>query len=146
MEATRFESSCFTGRTVDLGFAFLSADYQLLPPATGHDIASDVQDLISFLDSMDVTFLASVAETQRQVSCKINTNALVLVGSSAGGLCAYLGARARPKPKALISLYGMGGDFLVRRSIHKNPMLSTFLLFFTDALLVGTETRHFHTR
>jgi len=107
-----------------LGFAFLSADYQLLPPATGHDIVSDVQDLLSFLGGQGVTFPAFTAEAQRQVSCKINTDALVLAGSSAGGLCAYLGAGAHPRPRALLSLYGMGGDFLVRGSMQRYSMFS----------------------
>lgn len=126
MVTTYCEFKYSLGRTVELGFAFLSADYQLLPPATGHDIVSDVQHLISFLGSKNLTFPASTTEAQK-VNCKINTNALVLAGSSAGGLCAYLGASAHPRPKALISLYGMGGDLLVRRSMQKYSMFSYYL-------------------
>ena len=39
---------------------------------------------------------------------------LFVSGTSAGGYIAYLAALwAEPHPKAVISMYGMGGDFLV---------------------------------
>jgi hypothetical protein len=100
---------------VDSGFAFLCPDYQLLPPATGRDVSSDIQDFLSFLGSRNITFTTQVTETQSQIRYKIDADALILAGSSAGGLCAYLAAANawHPKPRALLSLYGMGGDFMV---------------------------------
>ncbi|KXN81762.1 hypothetical protein AN958_03688 [Leucoagaricus sp. SymC.cos] len=100
-------------RATELGYVFLCPDYRLLPPATGHDILSDIQDFMSFLDSYDAVFSLIVDGTQSQVNYKIDPGAIILAGSSAGGLCAYLAAtHVRPKPRALLSLYGMGGDFI----------------------------------
>ncbi|KAJ3575349.1 hypothetical protein NP233_g1159 [Leucocoprinus birnbaumii] len=99
-------------RAVALGLAFLCPDYQLLPPATGHDVATDIQDFLSFISFQNLTFSVPGEGLGHQNTFRINPDALILAGSSAGGLCAYLGADARPKPRALLSLYGMGGDFL----------------------------------
>ncbi|KNZ73169.1 hypothetical protein J132_01004 [Termitomyces sp. J132] len=86
-------------RTTNAGYAFISADYQLLPPATGHDIVQDIQAVLH-------------ASTEG-LGFWVNPEAIAVAGSSAGGLCAYLAAVhcTSPKPKAIISMYGMGGDF-----------------------------------
>ena len=46
---------------------------------------------------------------------KIDPDAMAVAGTSAGGLCAYLAAMhcVSPKPKGIVSMYGMGGDFFV---------------------------------
>ena len=109
----------FLERVTSAGYAFISADYQLLPPATGDEIAKDVQDLLRFV----VDTVISLPSNQKIVegigpvnfTFKINPEAVAVAGSSAGGLCAYLAAMhcVSPKPKAILSLYGQGGDFLV---------------------------------
>ncbi|KAI0040876.1 alpha/beta-hydrolase [Auriscalpium vulgare] len=82
------------------GIALVSADYSLLPPATGHTILADVVDLFAFLAAHGATHHVDAAR-------------LAAAGTSAGGLCAFLAAaHADPKPKAVLSLYGLGGDFL----------------------------------
>ncbi|KAH9954972.1 alpha/beta-hydrolase [Russula dissimulans] len=87
-------------RTVAAGLAFISADYQLLPPSTGHDILEDVVDLFAFL-----------ACTQLPGAVQIDSTRLAVAGSSAGGLCAFLAAtHAKPKPCAVLSIYSMGGE------------------------------------
>ncbi|KAG5652256.1 hypothetical protein H0H81_005609 [Sphagnurus paluster] len=94
-----------TERVTTAGYAFISADYQLLPPATGNDIVKDVQDLLEFMISRDF----KIGSTFR-----VDPNAIAVAGSSAGGLCAYLAAIhcKNPAPKAVVSLYGMGADYL----------------------------------
>lgn len=92
---------------MSLGFIFISADYQLLPPATGHDIVKDLQDLFTFITETEL----SDASQNRY---RVDPERIAVSGSSAGGLCTYLAAmHCSPRPKALISLYGMGGDFFV---------------------------------
>ena len=93
------------------GLIFISADYRLIPPATGHDIVADIKDLFTFLDH-DVNGL--IRGRQGKHVFEIDSSALAVAGSSAGALCAYLAAmHASPKPRAVLSLYGMGGDMLV---------------------------------
>lgn len=47
----------------------------------------------------------------------VDPNALAVAGTSAGGLCAHWAAmHVSPKPKAVVSMYAMGGDFLVSES------------------------------
>ena len=95
------------GRVIALGYAFVSADYQLLPPATAEDIVKDIQDVFSFLVKIDIK--------DAYGTFKIDPDAMAVAGSSAGGLCAYLAAIhcVSPKPKGVVSMYGLGGNFLV---------------------------------
>ena len=88
------------------GFIFLSPDYRLLAPATGHDILSDVLDLFAFIGGGKLGELSGV---------KVDLENVVVAGSSAGGFCAFLaGAHVVPKPRCVVSMYSMGGDVLVR--------------------------------
>ncbi|KAL1950706.1 hypothetical protein VTO73DRAFT_5830 [Trametes versicolor] len=100
-------------RVTELGMVFISADYRLIPPATGHDILCDIKDLFHFIESeLNQGILEDwVTATRVGRPFQINPHALAVSGSSAGGLCAYLAAiHASPRPKAVLSLYGMGGD------------------------------------
>ncbi|GLB38669.1 putative alpha/beta hydrolase fold [Lyophyllum shimeji] len=108
-------------RATAAGYAFISADYQLVTPATGHEIVRDIQDLLEFLATLEVPAgedpqarTHSEGQVQPSFSYKIDPEAMAVAGSSAGGLCAYLAAMHcdSPKPRALISMYGMGGNFL----------------------------------
>lgn len=91
------------GRTTTAGLAFISADYRLLPPSTGHDVLEDVVDLFAFL-----------GRTPTLGSVLLDANRLAVAGSSAGGMCAFLAAiHAKPRPRAVLSLYGLGGDVFV---------------------------------
>ncbi|KAG6840236.1 hypothetical protein C0991_008020 [Blastosporella zonata] len=105
-------------RTTKAGYAFISADYQLLPPSTGHDIVQDIQDVLKFITSRD--FASANADApgmgdapSENFRFEIDPEAIAVAGSSAGGLCTYLAAMhcTSPKPKAIVSMYGMGGDF-----------------------------------
>lgn len=89
--------------------AFISAEYRLIPPATGHDILSDIKDAFTFVRrDLDALLDAESA------GFHIDPDALAVSGTSAGGLCAYLAAmHVHPKPKALLCMYPMLGDCLV---------------------------------
>ena len=111
---------------------FVSADYRLLPPATGSDILEDIKDLFKFLVN-DLQRLVNDAGVH--TSTNFDTKSFIVVGTSAGGLCAYLAAiHADPKPKALVSLYGMGGDYLVGRFTIKCS-LSIIIDFYGESNL-----------
>ena len=97
---------------------FISADYRLLPPATGHDVLADIKDLFSYLETQvnhDIQQHLQQGPPRPFSAFEIDPTSLAVAGSSAGGICAYLAAiHASPQPKAVLSLYGMGGDCLVR--------------------------------
>ncbi|KAI9509461.1 alpha/beta-hydrolase [Russula earlei] len=87
-------------RVAASGMAFISADYRLLPPSTGHDVLEDVVDLFAFL-----------ARTPLLGTVQVDGTRLAVGGCSAGGMCAFLAAsHASPKPRAVLSLYGLGGE------------------------------------
>jgi hypothetical protein len=85
------------------GFAIISADYRLLSPCTGRDVLDDIVDLFAFL-----------ARTKHLGTVQVDSTRLVAAGNSAGGLCAFLAAvHANPKPRAILSMYGLGGEMFV---------------------------------
>lgn len=102
------------GRLSGQGVAFISADYRLLSPSTGHDILEDIQDLFSYVRN-DLN--SALTEASGNPGLKINVDALGVAGTSAGGLCAYLCAiHVSPKPRVLLAMYGQGGECLVSYS------------------------------
>lgn len=108
-------SSLGEDRAIAAGFSFLSANYQLIPPATGHRILEDIKDLFSFLENGIDDVLKAHGRDE-----SIDTGRIAVIGTSAGGLCAYLaGIHAKPKPRAVLSMYGMGGNFFV--SVYSTP-------------------------
>ena len=85
------------------GFAFISADYRLLSPCTGRDVLDDIVDLFAF-----------IARTKYLGTAQVDSTRLAVAGNSAGGLCAFLAAiHANPKPRAILSMYAMGGELFV---------------------------------
>jgi len=87
------------------GFAFVSADYQLLYPGSGFDQLEDVKALFAFL--------AGDVNKHLPAGTTIDASRLAVAGGSAGGHMARLAAlHAPPKPVALASFYGMGGDYM----------------------------------
>ncbi|KAF5331120.1 hypothetical protein D9619_005376 [Psilocybe cf. subviscida] len=91
-------------RVMSLGYAFLSANYQLLPPGTVHDVIQDIQDLFTYLDNNNIAL-----EDKRLF--KADMNRVAVTGSSSGGHCAYLaGLHCAPKPKAIFAMYAIGGS------------------------------------
>ncbi|KAJ7022743.1 alpha/beta-hydrolase [Mycena alexandri] len=109
-------------RIVDAGFLFISADYRLLPSCTVHDIIDDIKDVFLFLARDDLLF-----KTDTDCHFGVDPTSFAVAGSSAGGLCAYLAALyASPKPKAVLSMYGMGGQSFGHVSL--TPKTEVFFL------------------
>ena len=85
-------------------------------PTTGHDALSDVQDLFKFITENNLT--------HRKTTFEIDPEKIIVAGASIGGHLAYLAAaHASPKPKGVVSFYGMGGDYFV----SDNPALVSVL-------------------
>ncbi|KAJ8080238.1 hypothetical protein PM082_017068 [Marasmius tenuissimus] len=94
-----------------VGHALVSPDYRLIPSGgvTAHEELEDIQDLFTFLRG---------PEFQRALPTgldfKLRPDRIAVAGTSAGGTCSYLAAtHVQPKPKAVLSMYGMGGDYLI---------------------------------
>ena len=100
-------TSCYLERANSLGYAFISADYQLLLPGTGHDILKDIQDVFKFITENNIA--------HKKTTFEIDPEKIIVAGGSSGGLLAYLAAAhiSSPKPKGVLALYAPGGDFFV---------------------------------
>jgi acetyl esterase/lipase len=94
----------------------MSADYRLMPPVTGHDIIDDIKDIFRFISGeLNSKLSASAAADETLARFGVDPNAIAVAGSSAGGQATYWSAMyVSPKPKAIVLLYAMGGDYLVR--------------------------------
>ncbi|KAI6044867.1 Alpha/Beta hydrolase protein [Pisolithus marmoratus] len=104
-------------------FIFISADYRLMPPATGHDIVEDIQDVFRFVatslnsrldeamsDKGGADPIPAGDNLSPRNPYRIDAEAIGVAGTSAGGLCAYLACmHADPKPRVVLNMYGMGG-------------------------------------
>lgn len=97
-----------SGKALGRGYLFITADYRLLHPFTGLDQLEDVFRLFHFLEY----------EFNRQLgpagaNMALNVDKIAVIGESGGGYVARLAAlHAVPRPAALVSYYGMGGDML----------------------------------
>lgn len=79
------------------GYAFVSFDYRLAPETELPDIVSDVEAAIAWLASDGARLF------------DLDASRLIVTGDSAGGYLALLtGCRARPRPQALVAIYGYG--------------------------------------
>ena len=83
-----------------------------MPPATGLDIIQDIQDLFRFLASEESSGLNHRLDNSVDAIGSslfhVDSHAIAVAGSSAGGQCVYYAAvHATPKPKCALSMYGM---------------------------------------
>lgn len=89
---------------------------------------SDVKDVIRFVAG-DLN--AQLDRKEAGLRFRVDPSSIGVAGTSAGGYCTYLCAiHAVPKPKAILVLYGMGGDFLVSLKVtnSRNLILSVLVL------------------
>ncbi|KAF8150740.1 Alpha/Beta hydrolase protein [Crassisporium funariophilum] len=123
-------------RVNSLGYAFISADHQLLP-GTGHDMLNDVRDLFKYIAENHFTY--------RKTTFEIDPEKIVVAGGCSGGFLAQLAAVhiTSPKPKGVLALYAMGGDFFVSdndlTSLVDPNHLKTFLPPFPEGFPAPTS-------
>lgn len=92
---------------ISKGWAFISADYRLLLPCTGHDILQDITALFTYIS----TSLSTSVNTHQ-----VDPSRLFVSGHSGGAYVARQAAlHGTPKPKAFFSLSGQGGELLMPR-------------------------------
>jgi acetyl esterase/lipase len=85
------------------GIIFISPDYHLLCPSTGFDQIADVKALFRFLSTDVNAHLSGVT---------LDASRIGITGVSAGAYIGRLAALyAEPRPRAILSLFGMGGDW-----------------------------------
>jgi len=102
-------------RVINSGCGLISADYRLMPPASGHDI-NILEDIYDILRS-------PVGDLDRHLSslCKVELSTVIITGSGSEDSMLH----AMPKPVVVISMHGMGGDVLIPQylSIKTEPFL-----------------------
>jgi len=105
-DVTRFDFLAFAKAE---GYAIVSIDYRLAPETKLPDIIGDIEEAFRWLGS----------DGAKQFH--LNPRRVVVAGASAGGyLTLVTGYRVRPKPKALVALYGFG-DLIGDWSSKPNP-------------------------
>jgi acetyl esterase/lipase len=105
-DVTRFDFLAFAETE---GYAVVSIDYRLAPETKLPDIISDLGQAFRWL----------AGDGAKQFY--LNPRRVVVAGASAGGyLTLVTGYRVRPKPKALVALYGFG-DLVGDWSSRPNP-------------------------
>jgi acetyl esterase/lipase len=98
------------------GMIFISPDYHLLCPSTGLDQIADVKALFHFLSTDVNAHLAGVT---------LDATRIGVAGLSAGGYLIRLAALyAEPRPRAALSLFGMGGDWFLDHHLDVKSTLS----------------------
>lgn len=81
----------------DAGFTVVTVDYRLAPESKLPEIVSDIDDAYAWMRNAASTRFGFDAAR------------IAVMGASAGGYLALLtGVRARPSPRAVVSLYGYG--------------------------------------
>ncbi|UJR35056.1 hypothetical protein I4U23_027832 [Adineta vaga] len=125
---------------LSIGWAFISADYRLLIPCTGHDILADVKNLFNYLSSDRIN------QDLNDTSFRIDSSRLAVGGASAGVYVAYLAAiHAKPKPKAVFSLYGLGGHLISSFYYSvKSPITIDTTEYESYLKIISGETNHSH--
>ena len=120
---TKSDYGILQERVTAAGYAFISADYRLIPPANAHDIIDDIKDVFRFIrEELNVKLSEAMPSLGSRTYPRyhVDPNAIAVAGSSAGGQCAlYAAMHVSPKPKAVVTMYAMGGDYLVRAYIAR---------------------------
>ncbi|KAF8421992.1 Alpha/Beta hydrolase protein [Tirmania nivea] len=102
--------------------ALISADYRLLFPFSARHICEDVLALFSYLSTSVNQDLIAQRPTMPPAYL-ISERLFAVAGASAGAYLAMLAALyATPRPRALFSLYGNGGDLLSPFYVHQAPL------------------------
>ncbi|KAH8666899.1 Alpha/Beta hydrolase protein [Xylariales sp. PMI_506] len=106
-------------RCQEKGYIFISADYRLCHPCTTLDQIEDAKALFKFLAGDDF------ARALQPAGASLDTRRIAVTGFSAGAYsaraaCVY----AEPKPAALMTAFGLGGDLLLDHWTRGRPPTS----------------------
>ncbi|KAJ3031792.1 hypothetical protein HDV00_008122 [Rhizophlyctis rosea] len=104
----------------------LSPDYRLLYPDAGAQIFVDVASLWSFLQN------PSFSKNYLPSNIKLDGTKIAVAGFSGGGYPARAAGFLAPKPKAIMSVYGMGGDWLLDHWLQPNQPHPTINFIFPE--------------
>jgi len=96
----------------------MSADYRLMPPVTGHDIIEDIKDVFRFISEELNTKLSKETSAGRFYPFHVDSTLLLLPGLAPVASARIMPDAYNPKPRALVLMYAMGGDYLVRGWLH----------------------------
>lgn len=113
---------------LEAGISVISLEYTLLGPHSAHCIVDDVRDAFDFVSN-------KLNDALPSKSVRLDPSRIAVSGSSAGGYVAYVAAAALPdRIKAVVSLYGAGGDLLTNWYLQEKtaPFLDGLPLL-TDA-------------
>ncbi|GAA5941152.1 hypothetical protein JCM3775_001319 [Rhodotorula graminis] len=93
---------------VEAGIAVISCDYTLLGPHSGEHIIDDVKDALIFIrDELNHKL------DKHESTVRVDPKNVAVSGASGGGLVAYYAGIHSPYPlKAVLAMYGGGGDLL----------------------------------
>ncbi|KAL8290577.1 hypothetical protein RQP46_002835 [Phenoliferia psychrophenolica] len=92
---------------LEAGIAVIMVTYTFLSPQSGLDILRDIQACFKHIGG------SLNSELAKTTSVKIDSRRLAVSGSSAGGWMSYMsGLHMNPKPKAIVSIYGMAANML----------------------------------
>ncbi|KAF9562498.1 alpha/beta-hydrolase [Agrocybe pediades] len=101
-------------RVLASGYAFVSIDYRLLIPITGKEVVEDIQDAFTFVSTHELP--------GEGYTFKLDGDRIGVAGHSAGGLAAVLATiHSTPRPKVLVDVYGMGGNFFTGFHLNIKP-------------------------
>ncbi|KAJ5632580.1 Alphabeta hydrolase fold [Penicillium lividum] len=105
------------------GYIFISADYRLCHPTNAIDQIDDAKALFSYIAGPK--FASELPE-----SVSLDTTRIAVTGFSAGAYSARAACLyATPKPAALLSVYGLGGNMLLDHWTRARPPTSLAKLF-----------------
>lgn len=108
--------------TIANGMIFISPDYRQLLPCTAYDQIADIDELYQFL--------ASDVNSHLPEGVTLDISRIAIAGISAGAYLGRLaGLYAEPRPRAIFSLYGMGGDWLLDHWVNMNEGEIEFFKF-----------------
>ncbi|KAJ5753580.1 alpha/beta-hydrolase, partial [Penicillium nucicola] len=101
-------------------YIFISADYRLVHPTTTADQIHDAKALFTFLTNPNSAFAQALPANTTLDPARIAVSGFSAGAYSARAACIY----ATPKPAALLSVYGLGGDLLLDHWTEGRPATS----------------------
>ncbi|KAJ5976243.1 Alpha/Beta hydrolase protein [Penicillium waksmanii] len=117
------------------GYIFISADYRLCHPTTALDQIEDAKNLFQFITS---TYFNNILPD----STTLDSTRIAVSGFSAGAYSARAACiYANPKPAALISVYGLGGNFVDLNAVPE--LLADKTVVSDDVSVGGPLSRRF---